>query len=118
MTPEVAAAVPRSPDDEVALFTAGEPAEVRPPLSGRAQRWVAVLWPAFLMAGVLEALVFSLVDPGALHWLGGATVEAAPQAVYTVAFFVFWGVIALASGLTQLVLVEPNPVGRPYRHHL
>jgi hypothetical protein len=106
------------PDDEVAYFEAGVPAEVGVPLSGPARWWAAVLWPSFLMAGVLEALVFSLVDPGELHWLGGAAVEANHRAVYTVAFFVFWVVIALASGLTQWVLVEPNTLDRPYRNHL
>jgi hypothetical protein len=63
-------------------------------------------WPAFLMAGVLEMLVFSLVDPTQLHWFGGAPVELSPTAVYSLAFFVFWVVIALASGISQL-LAEP-----------
>ncbi|MDT7835307.1 hypothetical protein [Aquabacterium sp. OR-4] len=66
-------------------------------------RALAVLWPAFLMAGVLEMLVFALVDPATLHWFGGAPVELAPAGVYTLAFFVFWGVIATAGALTQLL---------------
>lgn len=73
---------------------------------------MAVLWPAFLMAGVLEMLVFALVDPGGLHWFGGAPVELAPAAVYTLAFFVFWGVIALAGMLTQLLLQSADEVNQ------
>jgi len=64
---------------------------------------MAILWPAFLMAGVLEMLVFALVDPGSLRWFGGEQVGLSSSAVYTMAFFVFWGVIATAGALTQLL---------------
>ena len=33
---------------------------------------MAILWPSFLMAGVLEMLVFALVDPAGLRWMGGS----------------------------------------------
>ena len=112
------ASVPSGDDDEIERFEAGEPADVLPPLSAPARRWSAVMWPAFLMAGVLEMLVFSLVDPGELHWLGGAPIKADRTAVYTIAFFAFWVVIALGSALTQLILVEPNVLNKPYRNHL
>lgn len=64
---------------------------------------MAVLWPAFLMAGVLEVLVFTLIDPTQLRWFGGPAVEMPAAAVYTMAFFVFWLVIAVAGALTQLL---------------
>ena len=35
------------------------------------QRALTILWPAFLMAGVLEMLVFVVVDPSDLRWFGG-----------------------------------------------
>lgn len=105
-------------DDEDERFEAAEPADPVAPMSAPVRRLTAVMWPAFLMAGVLEMLVFSMVDPGDLHWLGGAAVEADHKAVYTVAFFAFWVVIALGSALTQLVLVEPNVINKPYRNHL
>ena len=66
-------------------------------------RVLAILWPAFLMAGVLEMLVFALVDPGGLHWFGGSPLDWSASAVYTLAFFAFWWVIAIASALTQLL---------------
>ena len=62
---------------------------------------MAIGWPSFLMASVLEVLVFSLVDPTQLHWFGGAAVELSATAVYSIAFFVFWVVIAVASFLTH-----------------
>lgn len=66
-------------------------------------RAMMILWPAFLMAGVLEMLVFAVVDPAQLHWFGGEAVDWPASAIYTVAFFVFWGVIATAGALTQLL---------------
>ena len=33
-------------------------------------RWISVLWPAFLGACLLEALVFAVVDPQSLQWQG------------------------------------------------
>jgi len=41
---------------------------------------MTILWPAFLMAGVLEVLVFAVVDPGELHWFGGAAGSGAEPA--------------------------------------
>lgn len=64
---------------------------------------MAVLWPSFLMAGVLEMLVFSVVDPGQLHWFGGAAIESSATTVYSVAFIVFWVVISAAGVMTQLL---------------
>lgn len=110
-------AAPAGHDDDV-VFEAGEVADVMPPMAPPVQRLSAVLWPAFLMAGVLEMLVFALVDPGDLHWLGGASIEIDRVGIYTIAFFLFWVIISLASALTQLVLVEPNVINKPYRNHL
>ena len=67
------------------------------------QRVLQILWPAFLMAAVLEMLVFVLVDPADLRWFGAAPVELSPRAIYTLAFLVFWGVIATAGALTHLL---------------
>ncbi len=71
---------------------------------------MAILWPAFLMAGVLEVLVFAVVDPGELHWFGGAVIAWPAQAVYSVSFLIFWGVISTAGALTALLSVESDAV--------
>ncbi len=73
-------------------------------------RWMRIVWPAFVMAGVLEALVFAVVDPGELRWWGGAAIGASPQAVYTLSFLVFWGVISTASALSQLLAMTADEV--------
>jgi hypothetical protein len=51
--------------------------------------WGVILWPSFLAACLLEALVFSVVDPGELHWPGGIGTPSS-RAIYTVGFFAFW----------------------------
>ncbi len=79
-------------------------------VSSLAVRAMAILWPAFLMAGVLEVLVFALIDPHDLHWFGGAPVELSASAVYTLAFFVFWGVISTAGALTRLLEMTADDV--------
>ena len=67
-----------------------------------AQRWMWIAWPAFLMAGVLEVLVFAMVDPQDLHWLG-QPVPLSREGVYTVAFFVFWALAMASRALTTLL---------------
>jgi hypothetical protein len=60
--------------------------------------WALIVWPAFVTACLLEALVFSVVDPGELHW-SGFMLQPSRQAVYTVAFFCFWLISMTGSGL-------------------
>jgi hypothetical protein len=76
---------------------------------------LVVVWPAFLMASVLEMLVFAVVDPRALQSASGSRVELSPLAVYTIAFFVFWIVIAAAGAITQLLQRDDPQVSRPRR---
>ena len=73
---------------------------------------MAILWPSFLMAGVLETLVFAMVDPANLRWFGGAQVALSASAVYSLAFFVFWLVMAIAGGLTQLLALSADELNR------
>lgn len=77
----------------------------------KAQRWMWIAWPAFLVAAVLEMLVFAMVDPGDLQWFG-QPLDWSRQAVYTIAFFVFWGVTMLSSALTTLLSMSPFEVNR------
>lgn len=74
------------------------------------QRALTILWPAFLMAGVLEMLVFVVVDPGDLHWFGGEALGWSSQAVYTVTFLIFWGGISVAGALTALLDMSADEI--------
>jgi hypothetical protein len=77
----------------------------------KAQRWMWIAWPAFLVAAVLEMIVFAMVDPGDLHWFGNP-LGLSRQAIYTLAFFVFWGITMASSALTTLLSMSPFEVNR------
>lgn len=76
------------------------------------QRWMWIAWPAFLVAGLLEMLVFAFVDPHDLHALGGGPLGLSPMAIYTVAFFLFWAAAMLSSMLTTMLTRSPFEVNR------
>ncbi len=71
------------------------------------KRLMVIAWPAFLVAAVLEMVVFALVDPSNLHWFG-SPLALSREAVYTLAFFVFWGLTMASSALTTLLAVPPS----------
>ena len=75
------------------------------------QRMMWIAWPAFLVAGVLEMLVFGLVDPQDLHWFG-QPLALRRQGVYTLAFFAFWMLTMVSSALTTLLSMSPFEVNR------
>lgn len=77
-----------------------------------AQRIMWIVWPSFMMAGVLEVLVFAMVDPQDLHWFG-QTVQLSRQGIYTIAFFAFWLVTMLSSALTALLAIPTLQVNQP-----
>jgi hypothetical protein len=67
------------------------------------ERAMLVLWPSFLMAGVLEMLTFAVVDPGSLRWFGAEPIGWSLSAIYSVTFFIYWGVIATSTAMTMLL---------------
>ena len=75
------------------------------------QRLMWILWPAFLMAGVLEMLVFAMVDPRDVQWFG-LPLEWSREAIYTGVFFIFWAVTVVSSGLTTLLAMSPFEANR------
>ena len=80
----------------------------------RARNLMWILWPSFLMAGVASAVVFALVDPLDVLFLGH--LQAGRLTVYTLGFFVFWAMAALSSALTLRIAprgVELDEFGDP-----
>jgi len=69
-------------------------------------RLISILWPSFLLACAIEILVFALVDPADLH-CGSEALRMSRQGVYTVAFFLFWGMAAASSAFTALLAESP-----------
>jgi hypothetical protein len=75
-----------------------------------ARWWIAVLWPGFLAACALEAVVFAVVDPADLPW-GSDRLGVSRQAVYSGCFFVFWAVAGMAAALAVQLIASPPPGG-------
>ena len=75
------------------------------------QRLMWIAWPAFLVAGVIEMLVFAMVDPQDLHWFG-QPVTLSRTGVYTLAFFGFWALPMVSSALTTLLAMSPFELNR------
>ena len=73
-------------------------------------RAICILWPAFLTAAVLDALVFAVIDPHELRWFGGALIGWAPVTIYSVTFLIFWAGIAAAAAMTALLLLSAAEV--------
>ncbi|MGJ7541975.1 hypothetical protein [Variovorax sp. LT1R16] len=78
----------------------------------RIRRLAWILWPSFLLACVVEMLVFALVDPGDLHWRGEA-LPLSRQGIYTLGFFVFWALGMGSSALTALLGMSRREINRP-----
>jgi hypothetical protein len=69
-----------------------------------------VLWPAFFTAGVLDAMVFAVLDPRDLRWFGGTHFGWTPVAVHSVTFLIFWAAITAATATTALLLLSDAEV--------
>ncbi|NMF88940.1 hypothetical protein [Aromatoleum petrolei] len=62
-------------------------------------KWMQVLWPSFMVAGLAEAVFFTVIDPQELY-LFGEPVHYSLIATYSIGFFGFWLVGAGSSLLT------------------
>ena len=81
-----------------------------------AKKLMWIVWPAFLAACVLELAVFAVADPLELHW-AGQTLGWSRQAIYTVAFFVFWLISAGACTLTTLLCASAAEINADQPGH-
>lgn len=66
------------------------------------QRLIWVLWPSFVVAGIAEAVFFTLIDPQELY-LFGEPVELSRIATYSIGFFAFWALCAASSMFTCFI---------------
>jgi hypothetical protein len=62
-------------------------------------RPIWILWPSFVVAGIAEAVFFTLFDPAELH-VFGEPFAGSRTAVYTLGFFLFWLFGAACSAFT------------------
>ena len=75
------------------------------------QRLMWILWPAFLVAGVADGIIFTLFDPRDMQVFGEA-VNLGRTAVYSIGFFLFWAFAAASSALTCFLQRSPFEVNR------
>jgi hypothetical protein len=62
-----------------------------------------ILWPSFLVAGMAEGLLFTVVHPQELLFFGHHP-DISDEGVYTIGFFVIWIFCAVSSALTAYIL--------------
>jgi hypothetical protein len=62
------------------------------------KRAIWILWPSFVVAGVMDALFFTIFDP--IEFLAGQWGDISRIGAYSVGFFVFWMFAAGSSTLT------------------
>lgn len=74
-------------------------------MTPRALQAAQILWPAFLVACLIEMVVFAWVDPTALQ-LSEAW-QPSPMATYTMAFLTFWAMVAAASAVSLWLMQAP-----------
>ncbi len=66
------------------------------------QKLIWILWPSFVVAGIAEALFFTLVDPQEFYLLG-EPVSFSRIATYSIGFFAFWALCAASSTFTCFI---------------
>lgn len=78
--------------------------------SRSARTTIQVLWPAFGVAALANAIFFTLFDPHDLTLLG-RPLDVSREATYTIGFLLLWLATALSSALTSW-LVRGTREGR------
>jgi hypothetical protein len=73
-----------------------------------------IMWPSFLVAGLAEGLLFSVVHPSELLFFGHHP-DNSDEGIYTLGFFVIWMFCAFSSALTAYILpgIEAPADGKP-----
>lgn len=64
-----------------------------------------ILWPSFVVAGLAEGLIFTLINPADLMFFD-QPVEIPKEGVYTLGFFVLWFFCALSSAMTLFIIPD------------
>lgn len=78
------------------------------------KRLIYILWPSFIVAGIAEAVFFTLFDPADLRFLD-RELALSRTAVYSIGFFLFWLFAAGSSALTCFFQRSSAELNRPRR---
>lgn len=63
------------------------------------ERTIQILWPSFIVAGIMDVLMFALFDPMEIMYQGAPLFDTR-LAAYSSMFFIFWVFGASSSILT------------------
>jgi hypothetical protein len=74
-----------------------------------AREWIAILWPAFVAASLLEIVVFAGFDPHDVNLFG---IDASSEAVYSIAFFAFWAITSATGVVTWSLSRSSEEINR------
>jgi hypothetical protein len=74
------------------------------------KRLMWILWPSFVVAGVGPVLLFALLDPVDLRFVG--PLELSRKAGYTIGFFFLWALGAGSSAFTCWLQRRADEVNR------
>jgi hypothetical protein len=69
----------------------------------RLRQIIWILWPSFLVAGIAEGLLFTVIHPDDIL-LFGEPIALSNEGVYTLGFFIIWFFCATSSALSFFVL--------------
>ena len=75
------------------------------------QQLMWILWPAFLVAGIADGLMFSLFDPQDMH-IFGEPVNLDRREIYSIGFFLFWAFADASSALTCVLQRSSSEINR------
>ncbi|MGI9335913.1 MAG: hypothetical protein ACR2RL_22430 [Gammaproteobacteria bacterium] len=80
----------------------------------RVQRFAALLWPTFIMAGLASVVFFGVFDPvRVLECTGEAPLNRI--GAYSLAFFCFWA-LCIASSAATIFFLRPKSTIRARSH--
>ena len=65
--------------------------------------FIWIMWPSFLVAGMAEGLLFSMVHPSELMFFGHHP-DISDEGIYTIGFFIIWIFCSFSSALTAYIL--------------
>lgn len=75
-----------------------------------------ILWPSFLVAGIVEMLFFTVINPQDLY-LFGEPVHFSALTTYSIGFFAFWGICAASSLATCFFQRSGRDINAEVSHH-
>lgn len=79
--------------------------------SRQRQNAAAVIWPAFMIAGVATIVFFAVFDPVVLGEVATPQIYVSRMTGYAIGFFMFWIFLTLSSAMTLFLIRTAHEPG-------